>query len=111
MKITDGFPTIAQLCPVRDLLWRLKTETEVWWRELVPVFDRFRCWNPMKRVINFGRRQPLRIKRQHLCRGQIFGIKSPFPFPILKARCADQQIHNWSAAGECNSARPDYSRS
>ena len=78
---------------MRDLLRRLQREPKILRRQLFPIVDRFRRWNAVKRVIDFGRRKTLRIKRQHLCRRQIRRVKISFPFSVLKTGRANPRLH------------------
>ncbi len=50
----------------------------------------------MEGVVDFRRGELLGVKRKHLRRRQIFGIKVPFPLGVLKSRGADPEVHQGS---------------
>src|SRR6266480_4766109 len=76
-----------------DFLRRLKRETKVRRCESIPVVNRLWRRNSMERVIDFSGVESFSVKRQHLRRRQIFRVKISLPLGVLKARCADPDIH------------------
>jgi hypothetical protein len=48
-------------------------------------------------VVDFRRGELLGVKRKHLRRRQIFGIKVPLPLRVLKSRGADPKVHKVQA--------------
>src|SRR5262249_4278650 len=93
---------IAEFRPMGDFLRCFEREPETFRRKRFPIFDRLWRWDPMKSVIDFRRRESLGVKGQHFRCGQIFGIKIPFPYRILKTRGADPESHDKTS----NAQRP-----
>ena len=78
---------------MRDFLRRFKREPEIFRRQRFPIFNRLWRRDSAKSVIDFGGRKSLSVKRQHLRRRQIFRVKIPLPFRVLKTRGADPEFH------------------
>ena len=81
---------------MRDFLRRFQRKTKSLGCLRLPIFDRLLCGNAVEGVVDFRRGELLGVKRKHLRRRQIFGIKVPLPLRVLKSRGADPKVHQGS---------------
>ena len=60
-----------------------------------PVLDHARLRQTIERVVDFNRRQTLRIIRKHLFRRQIFRVEITLPLLVAVAAGADVKFHSY----------------